>query len=115
MGDACDKIKKFIKIEITATNISGTVVRGDGTVFCREHVEFCGRGEFLVKKTVEIINKMICGMGGFKTDVKRVEIKCPWVVDYAKGIVDCEELRFDYYPLAKSVSDKVGLPVALTE
>lgn len=106
-------IKKFIRIDVEENRINGFVIRGDGTLLCRESVDFSGGGDILCGFIVDLINRMISAVGGYKTDIRGAGISCAGKIDGKKGAVLCESLNMRYYPLAKLVSDKTGLTVTL--
>ena len=114
ISDACNKVKKIIKVEITSREINGALIRGDGTVLCEKKSALSGLGDTLIRETVGLINSLITCIGWLKSDIRCVEIKCLGQVESERGVVCCEELGFDYYPVAKSVSEKTGLRVSVS-
>lgn len=115
MNDVGNLLKKFIGIDIGGTAVKGIVVRSDGEEVCRGSVPtVTGDGDALSKSIVALINKMLSDIGGYKMDVRGVGIGCPGLIDSKNGVVVfAGNLGLSYYPLAKSVSDKTGLPVKI--
>lgn len=108
-----NRIKKFIGIEVEEAVINGFVIRGDGMVLCRESVEYHSGGDALCWRIVDLINSMISATGGYKSDVRGAGIICSGKIDEKKGTVLCEKLNMRFYPLAKLIADKTGVPVKL--
>lgn len=116
MNGVGNLLKKFIGIDIGGTTVKGIVIRSDGEEVCRGSVDtVTGDGDALSKSIVGLINKMLSDIGGYKMDVRGVGIGCPGLIDSTNGaVVFAGNLGLSYYPLAKSVSDKIGMPVKIT-
>lgn len=116
MNGVGNLLKKFIGIDIGGTTVKGIVIRSDGEEVCRGSVDtVIGDGDALSKSIVGLINKMLSDIGGYKMDVRGVGIGCPGLIDSTNGVVVfAGNLGLSYYPLAKSVSDKIGMPVKIT-
>lgn len=117
MSNTVNLVKKFIGIDIGGMTIKGIIIRCDGTVLCDGSIETGSElgGDNICKNIVTLINKMIQSVGGFKTDIKGVGIGCPGLIDSKRGIVVfAGNLNLNYYPLASSVSESIGLPVKIT-
>ncbi|MDE6505203.1 MAG: hypothetical protein K2L42_04955 [Clostridia bacterium] len=112
-SEACNKAKKIIKIEISDKEINGALIRGDGKILCEKKSALCGIGETLIKETVGLINSLIHCIGWIKSDIRCVLIRCLGQIEEERGVVNCAQLGFDYYPVAKSVSEKTGLRVRI--
>ena len=108
--------KKFIGIDIGGTSIKGIIIRGDGTVLGKHSITTgTDDGDKLTENIVEIVNDLVMQVGGYKVGIKGVGIGCPGLIDSKTGkVVFAGNLNLKYYPLAKNVSDKVGLPVKIT-
>ena len=108
--------KKFIGIDIGGTSVKGIIIRGDGKVLGKRSITTAtDDGDKLTDNIVEIVNDLVMQVGGYKTDIKGVGIGCPGLIDSKRGmVVFAGNLNLKYYSLAKSVSDKVGLPVKIT-
>ena len=111
-----DVVKKFIGIDIGGTSIKGIIIRADGTVLGRHSVDTAKNdGDKLRDDIVEIVNELIIAVGGYKDDIKGIGIGCPGLIDSKEGtVVFAGNLNLKYYPLAKGVADRVGLPVKIT-
>ena len=74
-----------------------------------------GNGDLLAKNIVELINKMIMANGGLKSSFAGVGIGCPGLIDSKNGVVVfAGNLGLSYYPLGRTVSEKLGMSVKLT-
>lgn len=116
-NNAANLAKKFIGIDIGGMTIKGILLRGDGTVLSRDSIETGSEngGDAMCANIVTLINKLLQTVDGYKTDIKGVGIGCPGLIDSKRGmVVFAGNLGLRYYPLAKTVSDKVGLPVKIT-
>lgn len=116
-NNAANLVKKFIGIDIGGMTIKGIIIRGDGTVLAQDSIATGSEngGDIMCNNIVELINSMIQKVGGYKTDIKGIGIGCPGLIDSKNGIVVfAGNLGLNYYPLASSVSDSVGLPVRIT-
>lgn len=115
--DTGNSIKKFIGIDIGGMTIKGMIIRGDGTELCRDSIETgCENGgSAMCDNIVTLINRLIQCIGGYKTDIKGVGIGCPGLIDSKNGfVVFAGNLGLKYFPLQKEISDKIGLPVKIT-
>lgn len=108
--------KKVLGIDIGGTTIKGIVIRGDGTVICQKSIATpLDGGDSLSGNIVDLVNDMISFTGGYKTEIKGVGIGCPGLIDSKNGmVIFAGNLNLKYYPLGKTVSDKIGLPVKIT-
>lgn len=116
-NNAANLAKKFIGVDIGGMTIKGIIIRGDGTVLARDSIETgCENGgEAMCNNIVTLVNGMIQQIGGYKTDIKGIGIGCPGLIDSKRGtVVFAGNLNLKYFPLARLVSDRVGLPVRLT-
>lgn len=110
-------VRDYIGIDIGGMTIKGIIMKYDGTVLVRDSIETgCeDGGDAMCKNIVELINRMILNIGGYKSNIKGVGIGCPGLIDSKGGmVVFAGNLGLKYYPLAQSVSDKIGLPVKIT-
>lgn len=114
--DSANLLKKFIGIDIGGTGIKGIIIRGDGEEICRGSIPTdVSSGEALCDCIVTLINKLLSEIGGYKMDIKGVGIGCPGLIDSKNGVVVfAGNLNLSYYSLGDAVSEKVGLPVRLT-
>ncbi|MGN0813976.1 MAG: ROK family protein [Candidatus Coproplasma sp.] len=109
------KAKKYIEIDVFEDEICGTIFRGDGTVICRENLIARFLDCDIVKNVVSLINKLILTSLGYKFEIAGVGISCLGTVDESRGIVQAEKFGIKNLALADSVSDRVGLPVKVTD
>ena len=110
-------VKHYIGIDIGGMTIKGIILKADGTVLCQDRIETGCEfgGENMCKNIVELINRMMLKVGDYKTDVAGVGVGCPGLIDSKTGtVVFAGNLKLEYFPLAKTISDKVGLPVKIT-
>ncbi len=115
--DTGNSVKKYIGIDIGGMSVKGMILRGDGTELCKDCIETgCENGgSAMCDNIVTLINRMIQTIGGYKTDIKGVGIGCPGLIDSKNGfVVFSGNLGLKYFPLQKEVSDKIGLPVKIT-
>ena len=115
--DTGNRVKKYIGIDIGGMSVKGMILRGDGTELCKDCIETgCKNGgSARCDNIVTLINRMIQTIGGYKTDIKGVGIGCPGLIDSKNGfVVFSGNLGLKYFPLQKEISDKIGLPVKIT-
>ena len=109
--------KKYIGIDIGGMTVKGIIIRHDGKVLAEDRIATgCeDGGNAMCKNIVVLINKMLDSIGGNKGDIKGVGVGCPGLIDSKNGVVVFSgNLGLENFPLAKAVSDKVGLPVKIT-
>ena len=114
--NSAEKGKNYIGIDIGGTSIKGIIIKRDGTVLGR-HTVTTGTddGDVLCGNIAEITENLLTSVGGSAADVEGVGIGCPGLIDSKNGrVVFAGNLNLKNYPLAKSVSDRVGLPVKIT-
>ncbi len=110
-----NSIKRFIGIDV-GKEIKGIVIKSDGTLLSKKVVEFRNKGgDALSSAVVDLINDLIQSIGGFKNDIKGIGVSCPGLIDSTRGfVVYSSNLGIKYYPIQKEISDKIGLPVKVT-
>ncbi len=110
-------VKKFIGVDIGGMTIKGIIINNSGEIIVEDCVptDADKSAEAMLGNIVNLINRMISAAGVLKREVSGVGIGCPGLIDSKNGmVVFAGNLNLEYYPLAKGVSDKVGLPVKLT-
>lgn len=109
--------KNYIGIDVGGTTIKGAAINGLGEIVCEESVETpkSGEGDQLQKNIVALVNKLIVKCGGLKSSFVGVGIGCPGLIDSNRGeIVFAGNLGLSYYPLVKTVSESLAMPVKIT-
>ena len=109
--------KKYIGIDIGGMSIKGRIILADGTTLCSDSIETGSEngGEAMCNNIVTLIARMIQKSGAYIGDIVGVGIGCPGLIDSKNGkVVFAGNLKLKDFPLAKLVSEKVGLPVKLT-
>ncbi len=117
MNDLKNVVKKFIGVDIGGMTIKGIIINNSGEIIVEDCVptDADKSAEAMLGNIVNLINRMISAAGVLKREVSGVGIGCPGLIDSKNGmVVFAGNLNLEYYPLAKGVSDKVGLPVKLT-
>ena len=110
-------VKKFIGVDIGGMTIKGVIINHLGEVLSRNDIVTGAEngGDAMCSNIVTLINGMLSETGVLKSEIAGVGIGCPGLIDSKNGtVVFAGNLGLDYYPLAQKVSDKVGLPVKLT-
>lgn len=110
-------MKYYIGIDIEYNNILGIVINAEGKVFddARVAIERGDTESDLTTKIVEIVNRFIFNLTGFKNDFIGIGIGCTGLVDSERGsVVYSNSLTVKYYDLAQKVSESIGLPVKVT-
>ena len=101
----------YIGIDIGGTTIKGIVIDERGKS-CFEDSIVTGRGEEIAANTVTLVNRMKSAVKG---ECVGVGIGCAGVIDSENGtVVLAENLQLKNFPLGKIVSEKVNLPVKIT-
>lgn len=109
-------VKNFIGVDIGGMTVKGIIIRGDGTVLVDKstYTDLSRGGDSLADCVINLINDMILEQGGFKSQYLGVGVGCPGVIDSKNGtVVFAGNLNLRYYPLAKKISDAIGLPVTV--
>lgn len=101
----------YIGIDVGGTSIKGIMIDEKGKLYGEDSVPTLGTD--VADGVIVLCNRFIAKAGGEK--VKGVGIGCPGVIDAEKGeVVLAENLRLRNYPLVKNVSEKLKLPVKIT-
>ncbi len=110
-----NSIKNFIGIDI-GKDIKGIVIKSDGTLLSGKVINLRNEGDDeICSDVVDLINDLIQSVGGLKSDIKGIGISCPGLIDSLKGfVVYSANLGLKYFPIQKEISDKIGLPVKIT-
>jgi len=110
-------VKNYIGVDIGGMTIKGIIIKYDGTVLVEDRIATGaeGGGEQMCNNIVTLINNMILSVDLLKSQIQGVGIGCPGMIDSKNGmVVFAGNLGLEYFPLGKCVSDKIGLPVKLT-
>ena len=71
--------------------------------------------EAMMSNIVDLINSMLSSVDIVKREISGIGIGCPGLIDSKNGmVVFAGNLNLKYYPLATEVSERVGLPVKIT-
>lgn len=101
----------YLGIDIGGTTIKGIVIDERGKS-CFEDSIVTGRGEEIASNAVTLVNRMKSAVKG---ECAGVGIGCAGVIDSENGtVVLAENLQLKNFPLGKIVSEKVNLPVKIT-
>lgn len=108
--------KLYIGIDIGGTTVKGAVINCNGDILFEDSVvTVVGNGDLLGKNIVGLVNKMITANGGRKSSFAGVGIGCPGLIDSKNGVVVfAGNLGLNYFPLGRTVSEKLGMSVMLT-
>ena len=109
--------KLFIGVDIGGMSAKGVVINRDGEILSEQSV-VTGNGqggEELSNNIVAMVNDLVMANGGLKSAFAGVGIGCPGLIDSKNGVVVfAGNLGLNYYPLGREISDKLGMPVKLT-
>lgn len=110
-------LKNYIGIDIGGMSIKGLIINRNGEILeearCKTGHEYGGEG--IVKNIVNLVNEMLFAQHMLKTDIYGVGIGCPGLIDSKSGIVVfAGNLKLKNFALASEVSDKIGIPVKIT-
>ena len=117
INDLRNIVKKFIGIDIGGTGIKGVIINGLGNVLAEGSVPTdADKGEeAMMSNIVDLINSMLSSVDIVKREISGIGIGCPGLIDSKNGmVVFAGNLNLKYYPLATEVSERVGLPVKIT-
>ena len=117
MNEFRNSVKKFIGIDIGGTAIKGMIINGAGNVLAEGSVPTdADKGaDVMMGNIVNLINEMLSSVDIVKREIEGVGIGCPGLIDSKNGmVVFAGNLNLKYYPLATEVSDRIGLPVKIT-
>lgn len=107
----------FIGIDIGGTTVKGILVRQDGAVISESKIETgaLDGGKTLCDNIVSLVNVLLKAVGGFKSGITGIGIGCPGLIDSKKGtVVFAGNLGLNYFRLSNEISEKIGLPVKIT-
>lgn len=110
-------LKNYIGIDIGGMTIKGIIIDGQGKILFEDVIPTdAGKGENAIgDNVVELVNRMIINSKLYKNDFAGIGIGSPGLIDSERGnIVFAGNLMLNNYPLAKYVSERVGMPVKLT-
>lgn len=117
MNEFKNIVKKFIGIDIGGTTIKGVIINNLGTVLAEGNVPTdADKGaDAMMNNIVDLVNDMLSSIDIVKREISGIGIGCPGLIDSKNGmVVFSGNLNLKYYPLASSVSDRIGLPVKIT-
>ncbi len=117
INDLRNIVKKFIGIDIGGTGIKGVIINGLGNVLAEGSVPTdADKGEeAMMSNIVDLINSMLSSVDIVKREISGIGIGCPGLIDSKNGmVVFAGNLNLKYYSLATEVSERVGLPVKIT-
>lgn len=112
-----NRIKNYIGIDVGGTTVKGAAINALGEILCEDAVETpkSGDGEQLYKNVVGLVNDLIIKCDGSKADFVGVGVGCPGLIDSTNGeIVFAGNLGLSNYPLAKTLSQNLSMPVKIT-
>lgn len=110
-------VKKFIGIDIGGTGIKGIIINSLGHIFAEGSIPTdADKGaDAIMNNIVDLVNDMLLSLDIVKSEISGIGIGCPGLIDSKNGmVVFAGNLNLKYYPLAKEVSDRIGLPVKIT-
>ena len=110
-------VKKFIGVDIGGMTIKGVIINHLGEVLSRSDIVTGAEngGDAMCSNIVTLINGMLSETGVLKSEIAGVGIGCPGLIDSKNGfVVFSGNLGLKYFPLQKEISDKIGLPVKIT-
>ena len=101
----------YIGVDVGGTAIKGAVIDGDGKLYGEDSVPTV-TGEGIVNCILTLCNRLIKANGG---EIKGIGIGCAGVIDSAEGkVVLARNLCLTDFPLVKLVSEKINIPVKIT-
>lgn len=117
MKQAANVLKNYIGVDIGGTCIKGIIINRSGDILYEDSIATGTEkdGDILTGLIVELINRMIMSNGGFKASFAGVGIGCPGLIDSKRGtVVFSGNLGLKYYELGNKVSERIGMPVKIT-
>lgn len=110
-------VKNQIGIDIGGTTIKGVIINHNGDILRESSIATpaSGNGEELCDKVVALVNEMVMGYSGFKSSFGGIGIGCPGLIDSKRSVVVFSgNLGLNYFPLGRTVSERLGMPVKIT-
>lgn len=117
MKEFRNNVKKFIGIDIGGTAIKGIIINNLGNILAEGSVPTdADKGaDVMMSNIVDLVNEMLASIDIVKREISGIGIGCPGLIDSKNGmVVFAGNLNLKYYPLASEVSDRIGLPVKIT-
>lgn len=106
-------MKLYLGIDVGGTTVKGVVLTENGKAVCSGDIQTL-YGERLAECIEELAERLVLNSGAVFSDIAGMGVGCPGIIDSEHGkVVFAANLRLNDYPLAKMLSDKLGVPVKL--
>ena len=110
-------MKQYIGIDIGGMTVKGIIIDENGNIASQDSIETGKRdgGQSLCANICTLIDRLITSINANISDFAGIGIGCPGMIDSTGGnVVFAGNLELRDFPLAKTISDKTGLPVKIT-
>lgn len=109
--------KYYYGIDVGGTFIKGAIIDEDGNIIVKDKIptEYAKGGDFVVKNISELCGKLLTESGLKKDDILALGMGVPGMIDDEAGVVvTTNNLGWRNYPIAKRLSELVGLTVKIS-